>query len=587
MMDAGFWGRLLGAALTTAAAGCASHHVVASPAQGGSVWHRLDTPHFTLYTDVAPDEAQATAAELEETYGLFENVAFPYNRKPTERFEVTLFQEQPTLLEIGNYTSTSRPSAFTIKHNHDPEGVPVTAYHAQAQAVQPGPSRVEIDLSPEAREFIQSDLASRFVAFYFPAAPPWLRFGLTTFYQTMDAAKGEVEVGKPPFGDLLGRMAGLAEEHILPDVAALLAEEAVYAKGGTMPIDRHEKLNASDKKVLRSVASWGLVHTMRTGQPALRAAFNDYLVAINKGEESRAAWAAALRRHGLSPANVEAEYQQVFERARNKTLEWGKEKHLVLPYNPPPAAKARTRPMAEAEVRVLWARLRPWYGKSSQKALADLDEALRADPNFAPAYAVRGAWHAAQKHHQEALVDFRKAVALDPADVRIALAFADYLDSYPEWHAETRADGDLRALVERLRQNSRSSHALAYVADYDFHRGEQARAWATLRQAIAINPACSTCYRVAARIFAGLECYDDAVTAQRRALGSSRYTDSRVDETLLDSLEQKIIERRKASPPKAPPTPGQAAGPSCKLPFLNATGDQGGSPSNSAASEPI
>jgi hypothetical protein len=69
-------GALLAAALGL---GACSRPPLASPAQGGVTWTKLTTRHFTLYTDSPADEAQSAARELEELYGVLEDVAFPYS----------------------------------------------------------------------------------------------------------------------------------------------------------------------------------------------------------------------------------------------------------------------------------------------------------------------------------------------------------------------------------------------------------------------------------------------------------------------------------------------------------------------------
>jgi hypothetical protein len=49
-----------------------------SPAQGGSPWLQTDSEHFTVVSDLSPDEAAATARELEEGLDALTKVAFEH-----------------------------------------------------------------------------------------------------------------------------------------------------------------------------------------------------------------------------------------------------------------------------------------------------------------------------------------------------------------------------------------------------------------------------------------------------------------------------------------------------------------------------
>jgi len=62
------------------------------------------------------------------------------------------------------------------------------------------------------------------------------------------------------------------------------------------------------------------------------------------------------------------------------------------------------------------------YGKMRQPArgLPDADRAIELDPKFGEAYFVRGQLHEALGRRQEAIADFRRALALEPARTEIA-----------------------------------------------------------------------------------------------------------------------------------------------------------------------
>jgi tetratricopeptide (TPR) repeat protein len=509
----------------------------ASPAQGAA-WSQLTTPHFTLYTDVPPEDARASLDELEARYGAFEGAAFPYGREPAARVEVMLFRDKSAFDRFTGHPD----GAVLFGDGRDPEAGSMLVFH---QRLRPGraarardDSTVAPDdspVAPDVRALLQHHLARRFVAFHFPAAPRWLSAGLATFYETLDVGAGRLTLGRPPEflfeGDgLEGRRFNPGAPGALPGVEALVAGDA----------------GRDDELASRDVAAWHLVHLMRLGPRPFQAAFHDFLAAVHRGEEGPAAWRAALGRHGVTTEQVEAEYRRRLNQPGTG--------FFAGAYAPPRPARAEVRPLAEAEAHALWARL---YHRSESVAqeVAELDAALKADPHYAPAYIMRGRWYDGRQRPFDALADFRRAVALAPTDPRPAYALATYLDGYfgaappprPEFAAE------LGSLIERLRRTADAPRISAYLAYYDFRQGDHARAVAGLRRAVAADPACTPCYRVAAAVFArGLGCLDEAAAAQRKAVGSL-LGDSSDQAAALARLESELAARPAPSTGRPPP----------------------------------
>ncbi|MEO6104018.1 MAG: tetratricopeptide repeat protein [Pseudoxanthomonas sp.] len=56
--------------------------------------------------------------------------------------------------------------------------------------------------------------------------------------------------------------------------------------------------------------------------------------------------------------------------------------------------------------------------QESDEAKADLDQALRINPDNAQAYALRGALHGSKGELEDAIADFDRAISLDPSDIR-------------------------------------------------------------------------------------------------------------------------------------------------------------------------
>ncbi|HEU4412361.1 MAG TPA: hypothetical protein VFS43_44375 [Polyangiaceae bacterium] len=538
--------RTLGGALLAAAlglGGCTPPTFV-SPAQGGPKWSALTTRHFTLYTDVPDDEARETAREFEEIYRSFEDVAFPYSKKPTGRFEVTLFQREDAYRKVA----PPETRGYFQHAAHDPDNRPMMVlYHG---------------VDPRLRTVLRHELAHRFVAFYFPAAPRWLNEGLAKTYETLTFKSGEALVGAVPddrhFGvNSRGTIAtdrGVIEatRDEMPSAAQLVAaDHRQFYPQSDSPVE-------AKRSFLYYEAAWNLVHAMRFGPPPLRDSLEEYLLALIKGRDPRASFGEALRRHGVTPAQLESAYRQHIELYGVPA-----ERAAFAPRDiPTPHGRA----MSEAEVRLLWARVRPWRGPEGMaQAGEEIEAAIKADPKFAPAYVLRGEWFERQRRDAEALADYRKARALAPEDFRTAHALASYLSyNFKKFANDAAVQAELNALLEGLRQNAGSAAAWDTLARYDARQGAPERGLPFAKKAISANPSCFECYDTAAMLLFRLGRLDEAVAAQRTAVNLMP-DGVRMPGVLkrLRELEEEVASRPAAPPPAdaAPANSPASAGP--------------------------
>ncbi|HEU4532840.1 MAG TPA: hypothetical protein VFS00_01935, partial [Polyangiaceae bacterium] len=149
---------------------------------------------------------------------------------------------------------------------------------------------------------------------------------------------------------------------------------------------------------------------------------------------------------------------------------------------------------------------------------AELDAAINADPSHAPAYSLRGEWRTvARGQPADALADLRKGAALAPGDLRASYALARYLDFYRRQNpaAKAEVEGELRPLLESLRQRATSAPAWNFLALVDARDGQLERALASARKAVAADPSCFECYNTIALVLHRLGRLDEAVAAQR------------------------------------------------------------------------
>jgi tetratricopeptide (TPR) repeat protein len=371
---------------------------------------------------------------------------------------------------------------------------------------------------------------------------------VSTFGGASGTDGDKVLVGLPPpawvFGHNSSFLAGTNKgvftisRDELPSVSALVSLDRKHFYG----VD--DSPTSAKAQTLHYAAAWRLVHTVIFGPPPLKAAFDQYLYALSKGDEPRAAWGSALRDRGVSPDLLEAEYKKGIER-------WPAV-YGVNSYAPRQAPQPREQPMTEAEIRLLWARVRPWRGESLKKVGQELDAALAADPAFAPAYVLRGRWRAFnQRSDVEVLADLRKAVELAPDDFRTTYALASYFFDRAEndpGAAAAFADEEAK-LVERLRDNAGSTPAWNFLAWYDAKKGAPGRGLPFARKAIDADPACFECYDTAALLLYRLGRLNEAVVAQRTAVHLTPEGLKVPD--MLKRLQ--TFEKELAAPPRAHP----------------------------------
>jgi tetratricopeptide (TPR) repeat protein len=169
--------------------------------------------------------------------------------------------------------------------------------------------------------------------------------------------------------------------------------------------------------------------------------------------------------------------------------------------------------MRDAEVHLLWARIRPW-GRGTDGAVArDLDEAARHDPGALEARYVRGKLYFDTGHEEDAARELDAALEARPDEPR-------YLYARLLTGARRSApDEKARELVDRLAQAARSAAELRMVAEqYALAGNRTDEALVFAERAIRADPACWLCEKTRSRVLFLGRRYDEAVRAADRGL---------------------------------------------------------------------
>src|SRR5512141_1431463 len=77
--------------LVSGLAGCSSQQPPRIPSQGGPAWVQLDSPHFTLRTNVPADVARLTLEDFEIDHGLLASVLPHPEAAPGQKIGIVLF----------------------------------------------------------------------------------------------------------------------------------------------------------------------------------------------------------------------------------------------------------------------------------------------------------------------------------------------------------------------------------------------------------------------------------------------------------------------------------------------------------------
>jgi hypothetical protein len=319
-------------------AGCAPAPFT-PPSRGGAAWTETTTEHFTLYSDLAPGEAQALASDLERTFDVLADIGFKAKTRPTTHLDVVSFRRE------DEYHTVAPPQTKGLFRgaSHDIDASSIAMFY--------GP------LTASTRATLQHELTHAFVRQYFPRAPTWLNEGFAKYFESL-AFDGEyVYIGRPPRQSRFSRAryhVGQEEGELVAFVPAFEAVPAADLLGMTPPEfygNRGEsagdasRYDEAREVTTRYTSAWGLVHFL-ISSPRYSGSFATYLSNLRRLPDRNDAWERAFPAEGM-PA-LEAEYR---ESLLAPTVDVLKVKYDA-PVQPAPTAV----PLDDAGVLAVWER---------------------------------------------------------------------------------------------------------------------------------------------------------------------------------------------------------------------------------------
>jgi tetratricopeptide (TPR) repeat protein len=487
-----------------------------SPVHEGR-WLELSSTHVVLQTDLPEDEARASIAAMEDAVDQLAQVAFPSLRNGRVPFTVVLISADRQFRDLIGYgedaffTTGSRldlePSAMVVMHAHDYRYGPV-----------------------DTRSAYLHELTHVGVASDLPGAPVWLNEGLARYFETLTVDGAYAVTGESHLG-------GFVHPGITPDAHWLLRADRKAFYGSDIA---DASLRAEHERRTYSGA-WALVHMLRNGPEAYRLRFGAFVRAMHRMRRWRQAWDEAFV--GVSDEALDADFRQYMA-----AFSWDLYRKPLAPRpTQPPAA---VRPMGEAEVHVLRARL---VRGPLERANAEIEQAARAGAPSADVAYWRGAAALSARDRGGAARWFEAVLQESPDDPRALYGLATTLARRNAGAGPDVASAEaLDRVLVRLETRAVSAPQKVMVARWQAWRQRLPDALATAEQALAVAPNAVDALAARAEIRERMASYDAAEDDAERAL--SLLPDDASSDALL-ALMARIRKGRATTAVPAPPAP--------------------------------
>lgn len=225
-------------------------------------WIRLESEHFTLFSDAGERPARRLAADLERLRATLAQLDPDLKLSSPSPTFVFVFKDGRALapyrlvfegkpVDVGGYF-LARPEANYVAVNADPRG--------------------------DARSIVYHEYLHYVLRNNYPGLPLWLHEGMAQLYSTFDTKGAEARIGLP-----VGDHARWLQANPLLPVSELFALD-VHSK------DYHEGV----RRNVFYAQTWALAHYLLVGNPVRRDLTLRYLRTLSRGEPADKAFRAAF-----------------------------------------------------------------------------------------------------------------------------------------------------------------------------------------------------------------------------------------------------------------------------------------------------
>ena len=428
---------------------CAS---VAHVADAAPAWTTLQAPHFTLVGDTGEKRLHEIAARLEQFRAVLGRL-LP---------NATISTSVPTIVVVFGSQRSYEP----FRPRFQGKTVPVGGFF------QSGPDVNYLTLSVDGADdgfgIVCHEYTHLLLANSIASVPAWLGEGLAEYYSTFAlSANGK----SATIGGIIPHHVALLREHFVPlaDILDVTRRSPLY--------------NEVDKRTIFYAESWAIVHYLLIEYPGGETAIAHYLTAVASGAPAADAFRSAFR---MEPSDLEQQVRRYAGRSIYHSFQYT----FHEPVETAASARGRTLTAAEAGARLGDLLL---HINRLDEAATRLQEALRLDPDLAPAHLSLGLLLLRQRRGADAWPHLERAVAIDPASFFAQYSYALSLLRYraddpnhPDVEAVNAAAAALRKAVDL---NADSTDALAWLGYADLVAGtalDEART--VLTRAVSLAP---------------------------------------------------------------------------------------------------
>jgi hypothetical protein len=423
----------------------------------GRPWQRLESPHFALYTDLAPAAAEQQACDLERLLAALHDTGWDATGPLPSRVNVVVTADRTTFESLG--------------------GVERGGYHMPSELfepwiVMPAPAH------GEGNETLAHEL-THYIAFQaMPYQPPWFAEGLATYFQTAHFTDRDTfELGSAP----RGLYAWIAHDHAFSPSQLL--------RGVDDPLSTRFYASA-----------WLFAHYLMNERPEDFARFQELLA---RGHAPGAAFSVAFREE---PEALDAAVE-AYARGRSYAMYTFRVR--------PPVCRTKAQVLREADIYALSALLLSTCPGCSAKSEAprEVAEALRRSPE----HALANMFQLRYEPRAQAFERAQRLLRVHPDDWRVWLSFGMLALVQPGYEALARDPSrDPGARAMKLAPDQ--PFAVLLAACSSLARGERAEAERLGALAARMQPANAKLLGGYALLLAALARCDQVEEVVTRAL---------------------------------------------------------------------
>jgi len=389
-------------------------------------WIRLQSEHFTFFSNASERSTRRVAADLERLRSVFAQL-FPDLKKEAGR---------PTFVYLFRNESALTPYR-PLRNGKRIELAGYFAGRAEADYMA-----VNAEMSYDTSKILYHEYTHSLLHANYAHLPVWLDEGLAELYSTFKSNGSFVEIGHADRDHILW----LRENSLIPlhELFAITSASKDYNEGSRRGVFYSE--------------SWTLVHYLLVGNPERRAEAIHYISAIARGAQTEDAFRSAFH---ADESVLEQELRAYVHRSLFN--------YIRVPVEPEEKLQAKIEPLPWPETLVRLGDLATTLGPENvNDAREHYQAALKAKADYGPALAGLSRIESAAGHTEAAQAAVAKAAVAAPDDFQVQYSYAmDLLSRGHDPETLQKARVALQRAVQIQPNSARAWGQLGYTYSFD------------------------------------------------------------------------------------------------------------------------